>query len=108
MSAQPQFCDEETFWNTLDANDRDTRIDVDADARLYCTNAPQLNIVIHNLSRHGLRATAELPPFVGQAVEIELAGFGRFHGLVRWRHQQKFGVQTFDSLDLSLFVDGME
>jgi|TARA_R100001244_G_scaffold47550_3_gene42300 hypothetical protein len=108
MTAQIQYCDDETFWNRLDANDRDTRIYVDADALLYRASDQQTAIVIQNLSIHGVRATTDFPPLVGEAIEIDLAGQGRFQGVVRWRHQNKFGVHTFEHIDLNLFSDQIE
>ena len=108
MTVQPQFCDDEAFWNTLDPNDRDTRIYVDADAVLYRDRVQPTQIIIQNLSIHGLRATTDLPPSVGEAIEIELAGLGRFQGVVRWRHQDKFGVHTFEHIDLDVFSDPEE
>ena len=105
MTARLQYCEDETFWNTLDAYDRDTRICVDADALLYRESQRQVLITIQNLSIHGVRATADWPPLVGEAIEIELAGVGRLQGVVRWQHQNSFGVHTFESIDLGLFSD---
>ena len=105
MNAQLQYCDDETFWNTLDAYDRDTRISVEADALLFRETQQQVAIVIQNLSIHGIRATADRPPLVGEAIEIELAGVGRLQGVVRWQHQNIFGAHTFERIDLSLFSD---
>ena len=105
MTAQPQFCDDETFWDTIDAYDRETRIDVEADAQLFRDMDQPVDICIQNLSIHGVRATSDFPPSVGEAMEIELAGLGRFQGVVRWRHQNIFGIHTFETIDLSVFLD---
>ena len=108
MATQPQVSDDEAYWNRLDVDDRDTRIDVAVDALLYCATEQPVDIVIQNLSVHGIRATSDFPPCVGEAVDIEMAGLGRFKGVVRWQHQNRFGVHTFESIDLSVFSDREE
>ena len=105
MTADRHWIDDETFWNTLDAKDRDTRIDVDVAALLRRASEQQVDISIQNLSIHGVRATSDFPPSVGEAIEIELAGLGRFQGVVRCQHENKFGVHTFEGIDLSVFFD---
>lgn len=102
---QIQLCDDNTFWNMLNPNDRDSRINVDVDALLYRASDQQVDISIQNLSIHGVRATSDFPPFVGEAIEIELAGLGRFQGVVRWQYQNNFGVHTFERIDLNVFSD---
>jgi hypothetical protein len=103
VTAQPKLTDDEIFLNALDANDRDTRIDVSADALLHRAGKQHEHMFIENLSIHGVQATCDFPPLVGEAIEIELAGLGRFQGVVRWQRQNNFGVHTFESIDLSLF-----
>ena len=108
MAAQPKLTDDEIFLNVLDAIDRDTRIEVGADALLYRAGKQKEHIIIGNLSIYGVQATCDFPPLVGEAIEIELAGLGRFQGVVRWQHQNNFGVHTFERIDLSLFYDPHE
>ncbi len=108
MTAQPKLTDDEIFLNVLDANDRDTRIDFSADALLHRAGKRHEHILIQNLSIHGIQATCTIPPVVGEAVEIELAGLGKFQGVVRWQHQNNFGVHTFESIDLSIFRNSQD
>ena len=103
MSEQLEYYDEIMFWNSISAKDRDNRINVNFDALLYDASGQKMHISIQNLSIHGIRATSDFPPAVGEAVDIELAGLGLFQGVVRWNYQNKFGVHTLESIDLSVF-----
>ena len=103
MSEQLEDYDEIMFWNSVNTKDRDNRINVNFDALLYDASGQKMDISIQNLSIHGIRATSDFPPLVGDAVDIELAGLGLFQGVVRWNYQNKFGVHTFESIDLSVF-----
>jgi hypothetical protein len=108
MVAQTTLTNDQIFLDALDALDRDARIAVGADALLYGPDEQCENIYIVNLSRHGIRAKCDLPPLVGEAVRIELAGAGMFEGVVRWQNQNNFGVHVFETINLRLFSNPQE
>ena len=60
---------------------------------------PQL-IVIINLSDHGARCRAVLPPEVDDRIDVQLDSFGLFGATVRWRDGSYFGVSFEEPIDL--------
>lgn len=60
---------------------------------------PQL-IVIINLSDHGARCRAVLPPEIDDRIDVQLDSFGIFRARVRWRDGSYFGVSFDEPIDV--------
>lgn len=105
MMAQTTLTNDQIYLNALDALDRDTRIDVSVDALLCRGNDQCQRVSVANVSVYGIRVICDFPPLVGEAVQIELAGAGKFEGVVRWQNENEFGAHVFESIDLRLFLN---
>ena len=79
------------------SDDRDARDELiykKISARMRTEVGGTSDIEIEDLSRHGIRATCDNPPEVGDAIVISIDEFGEFEGVVRWVRQNHFGVHT--------------
>lgn len=79
---------------------RDARFDIKLDAPMQRENGDIEKICIENLSIWGLQATCPFPPKTGEAVLITIADLGEFEGVVRWQRDYRFGVHTFEKIDV--------
>ncbi len=78
---------------------REVRQRVLLSARLHPVER-QSPMVVTNLSRHGLRATADIEVVSGQRLFVTLDDLTHCLGTVRWTQNKRFGLQFDKPLDI--------
>lgn len=67
---------------------------------LRLSGGREVQIVVRNMSRHGLGLSSHAgPPMTGEAVTVSLPGHDDLHGVVRWVRNHNFGVELTTSVN---------
>jgi hypothetical protein len=82
---------------------REARDEVHHRARAFGPDARPLNVLIVNLSPHGLMARCDAPLATGDRVRIVLPVAGAVAGEVRWALGGRIGCQFDTAIDLASY-----
>ncbi|TNE45620.1 MAG: PilZ domain-containing protein [Sphingomonadales bacterium] len=67
---------------------------------LRCADGKSFDIIIHNLSTHGIGARlSNQVPVKGPAVQVDIPTMGKFHGTIRWQANGRIGIRVTETLD---------
>ena len=100
MDAQKNLDTDEATSGSRNTYARDARFNIKLEAPMQRENGQIEKVRIENLSIWGFQATCPVPPKVGEAVLVTLADLGEFEGVVRWQRDSRFGVHTFERIDV--------
>ena len=84
---------------------REGRDDVHYRARGFGPDARQLNLIIVNLSPHGLMARCERPLEIGQRIRVILPIIGPVAAEIRWSLGGRIGCQFDQAIDLAGYYE---
>ena len=84
---------------------RETREEVHFRARAFGPDAKQLNLLIVNISAHGLMARCEECFEVGDRIRVQLPCAGVTVAEVRWSLGGRIGCQFETALDLASYYE---
>ena len=84
---------------------REDRDEVHYRARAFGPDARQLNLIVVNLSPHGLMARCEAPLEAGQRIRVTLPVVGVVVAEVRWALGGRLGCQFERAIDLASYYE---
>ncbi|MEM8917556.1 MAG: hypothetical protein AAGE37_01750 [Pseudomonadota bacterium] len=100
MDAQNESPAEQAGFGMPRTRARDTRFNIRLKVPMERDNGMSETICIENLSIWGFQATCHFPPETGEAVIVTIGDLGEFEGVVRWQRDYRFGVHTFEKIDI--------
>ena len=77
--------------------------------QLRCERLGTIDVLIRNVSSHGLGATCRcLPPMPGEAVMVRMPDAQVISGTVRWVEDQSFGIVLDEPFDIAALNSALQ